>query len=53
MIPPVSERVYYWYCPNCDCEVDDSRVTFYELHDKEGCFKPVEIRELIDSGVIP
>jgi len=28
-----------WWCPNCQCEVDDSEVTFSETHDERcgGC----------------
>lgn len=26
----------YWYCPNCQEEIDSSRVTFQELHDACG-----------------
>ena len=33
----------YWWCPECGCEVDGTRVTYEELHDV--CGHPVEWRE--------
>lgn len=38
----------YWWCPDCDCEVDDSRVTHEGAHDQCGfvvTWEPVPVRE--------
>lgn len=44
IIPRRKEEVkkHYWYCPKCQCEVDDRNVTFGELHDT--CNSGVVIR---------
>lgn len=42
------ERNGHWYCPYCNVEVDDTNVTFEELHDQ--CGNLVEFISKLDAG---